>query len=162
MFLYQHPHAGGMLGHQQPKHNMQKIALGLALALSLVATGAMAKGPQRSATDTAKEISRATETAVKTYKANGVSGLISDSADCWEKGARPYCLYVDMSGDMVDAIMAGGIGAPENSYFDPQNITQRGIPLFERMSLEDSQINEYLQAVSTAVGASMRKQFGIK
>lgn len=145
---------------------MQKIALGLALALalalSLATTGAMAKGQQRTATDTAQEISQATKTALKTYKANGVSGLISDSEDCWEKGVRPYCLYVDMAGDMVDAIMADGIGAPENPYFDPQKITQRGTPLFERMGLAGQQINEYLQAVSTAVGDSMRKQFGLK
>lgn len=139
---------------------MRKFAIGIAIALTFT-TGAMAKGPQRSSADAAQEISKATKTALQTYKANGVSGLISDSADCWEKGARPYCLYVDMAGDMVDAIMADGIRAPENPYFDPQTITQRATPLFQRMNLAAPQTNEYLQAVSTAVGDSMRKQLGI-
>lgn len=141
---------------------MQKITIGIALALSLVAGSAVAKGPQRTAATTVKEMQQAVNTTLKAYKNGGVSGLIAESAECWEKSVRPYCLYLDMSGDMIDAIGADRIGAPEHEYFDVTAIRGRAAPLMDALQLDESQTNEYLQTISTAMGGVLGKALGVR
>lgn len=141
---------------------MQKITIGIALALALVTGSALAKGPQRTADMTVKEMQKAVNTTLKAYKEGGVSGLIAESMECWEKSVRPYCLYLDMSGDMIDAIGADGIGAPEHEYFDVTAIRGRAAPLMDAMQLQGNQTNEYLQAISTAIGSVLGKALGVR
>lgn len=93
--------------------------------------------------DSNKNIERAMDTAVSTYKKSGVTGLIKESENCYagldtsRRNAHvgrdvEYCVSYVVSSAVIDKEMSRANNAPQNEYFTNGELLLKAMYALER------------------------------
>lgn len=126
-------------------------------ALSLSTSDATAQ--TRSAANVEKDLIKAADTAVATYKKTGMAGLAANVQDCYEKQKNKfYCLYLDLASRRIDQIFVEAMHFPPNEFFADEKFGGRIGPVLAKSNMDMDTANQYLATTTPVVNGLVEKR----
>lgn len=134
-----------------------KLSKQLAIFIASLCIFSMAYA--RTQAEVIKDLNKATDIAVATYKKQGMAGLIGKTQDCYEKVKNsPYCVYFDVASRCIDQIMVEAMHFPPNEFFVDEPFLSRVGPVLIAANMDMNVANEYLSTITPVINNLVEKK----
>lgn len=103
-----------------------------------------------------KDLDKATDTAIETYKTVGMAGLSVYVQECYEKnmGNLYYCVYFDLASRHIDQFFVIAMNFPPNDFFTDEIFGSRvRAVLLVGKNMGEDDANKYIASVTPLVNA---------
>lgn len=114
----------------------------------------------RTQEEVARDLAKATDTAVATYEEQGMSGLIIKTQDCYKKNTKNlfYCVYLDLASRRIDQVFVEAMHFPPNDFFADEQFGSRVGPVFSGANMDMDTANQYLASVTPVINNLVEKK----
>jgi hypothetical protein len=121
----------------------------LILGVGLTVNSAFA----RSQEEITRDIVKAADTAVSTYRETGMSGLIGETEECYKHNTKNpfYCVYLDLASRHIDQLFVESMNFPPNEFFSDENLGSRVSPVLSDGGMSFDTANRYLMISGTEI-----------
>jgi hypothetical protein len=101
----------------------------------------------------ARDLQKAADSAVGTYKTDGMTGLVAKTTECYATNAknRFYCLYLDLASRKIDRMFVDSMGWPPTQFFGNEAFGPRVMPVFVEAGMDMHDANSYLRMVTPVI-----------
>ena len=134
----------------------QLFVLSLFLIAGILQNSAHARTPE----EVARDLAKATDTAVAIYKTQGMAGLIIKTEDCYEKNTKNlfYCVYLDLASRRIDQVFVEAMRFPPNDFFTDEPFGSRVRPVFIGANMNMKTANQYLASITPVINNLVEKK----
>lgn len=119
-----------------------------------------ASAQARTSANVEKSLVKAADESVATYKKSGMSGLIVNTQNCYERAKiNPlYCVYLDLASRHIDQIFVEAMHFPPNEFYADEQFGSRIITVLAKENMSMDVANQYLATVTPLINKFVEKK----
>ncbi|MGL5404311.1 MAG: hypothetical protein ACRC9I_11260 [Acinetobacter sp.] len=132
------------------------FVVSLLLSAGMLHTAAVA----RTADDIVRDLTKATELAVTTYKDQGMAGLVTQTQGCYQTKTHDpfYCVYLDLASRHIDQMFVQAMHVAPNAFFADEQFGSRLGPVFASAKMSMDTANQYLAQTTPVINKLVDKK----